>query len=101
YPADVGLVGYSGPVLRALLPLIQRKNDRKFLETAQERVKGWNELLKERGTRTDFPMKPQVVGYTVNKFLPDDALVISDTGTVTTWAARYLRMREGMMFSAS
>ena len=101
YPADVGLVGYAGPVLRALLPLVQRKGDRKFLETAQERTKGWNELLKERGTRTDFPMKPQVVGYTVNKFLPDGALVVSDTGTVTTWAARYLRMREGMMFSAS
>ena len=42
----------------------------------------------------------QVVGYTVNKFLPDNAIVASDCGTVTTWAARYLKMRDGMMFSA-
>jgi pyruvate dehydrogenase (quinone) len=96
-----GRVGDAGPILRALLPLIQRKENRKFLETAQERMKGWNDLLKERGTRTDFPMKPQVVGWTVDKFLPDDALIVADTGTVTTWAARYLRIRGDMMFSAS
>jgi len=101
YPADVGLVGYAGPTLRALLPLVQKKKDRKFLQTAQQRMKDWNDLMKERGTRTDFPMKPQVVGYTVNKFLPDNALICCDTGTVTTWAARYLQMRDGMMFSAS
>ena len=57
-------------------------------------MKDWNELMEERGTRTDFPMKPQVVGHTVNKFLPDDAIIVSDCGTVTTWAARYLQMRE-------
>jgi pyruvate dehydrogenase (quinone) len=101
YPADVGLAGYSRPILRALLPLVHKKKGRAFLETARERMKSWNELLKERGTRTDFPMKPQVVGYTVNKFLPDNCIVSSDCGTVTTWAARHLQMRGDMMFSAS
>lgn len=101
YPVDVELAGYSKPVLQALLPLVHKKKGRAFLETARERMTGWNELLKERGTRTDFPMKPQVVGWTVNKFLPDDCIVSSDCGTVTTWAARYLQMRGAMMFSAS
>jgi pyruvate dehydrogenase (quinone) len=101
YPADVGLAGYSRPILQALLPLVRQNKSRAFLETAQERMKSWNELLQERGTRTDHPMKPQVVGHTVNKFLPADAVVVSDCGTVTTWAARYLQMREGMLFSAS
>lgn len=101
YPADVGLAGYSRPILTALLPLVRKKKDRSFLEKAQQRMKGWDDLLAERGTRTDHPMKPQVVGYTVNKFLPDNVIVACDCGTVTTWAARYLKMREGMMFSAS
>lgn len=101
HPADVGLVGYCRPVLQALLPLVHKKKGRTFLETARERMKEWNELLAERGTRTDHPMKPQVVGHTVNKFLPDNAIVSSDCGTVTTWAARYLQMRGDMMFSAS
>ncbi len=101
YPADVGLAGYCRPILKALLPLIQQKKDHSFLETAQGRMKDWNDLMRERGTRTDHPMKPQVVGYTVNKFLPEDAIVSSDCGTVTTWAARYLTMRGDRMFSAS
>src|SRR5207248_7542640 len=35
YPAEVGLVGDSRRTLQALLPLIERKRDRGFLEHAQ------------------------------------------------------------------
>src|SRR5919202_675446 len=64
-------------------------------------MKEWNELLHERGTRPDKPMKPQVVTHTLNKFLAPDAVVACDCGTVTTWVARHVTMREGMQFSAS
>ncbi|QEL17611.1 thiamine pyrophosphate-dependent enzyme [Limnoglobus roseus] len=101
HPVDVGLSGYVRPILTALLPLIEKKADRSFLETAQDRMAKWNELMDERGRRTDFPMKPQVVGYTVNQFLPADAIISVDCGTVTTWAARHLKVRGTMMFSAS
>src|SRR5262249_27527792 len=67
----------------------------------QQGMEAWNKLMAERGQNTDRPMKPQVVGYHLNKLLADDAIVVSDCGTVTTWAARYLMMRERMMFSSS
>lgn len=101
HPVDVGLVGDSKSVLNALLPLIEQKPDRSFLEKAQENMTKWRELMRERATRDDAPMKPQVVAYNVNRFLNDDAIVVSDTGTVTTWAARYIEMRGTMEFSAS
>src|SRR5438067_8161754 len=101
YPADVGLVGECKRVLQTLLPLVKRKRDRGFLEDAQEAMKKWNELLEERGTRSDVPMKPQVVTHALNKLLDDDAIISCDTGTVTTWAARHLQMRGDMKFSAS
>ncbi len=101
YPVQLGLVGDCRDVLRALLPLVQRKSDRRFLKTAQDRVKRWTEVMETRGTRADKPLKPQVVAFHANKFVNDDAIVISDTGTVTTWAARYIRMRGTMQFSAS
>ncbi len=100
FPAEVGLVGDCQTVLAALIPLLERKKDRSFLEQAQEGVSKWNQLMQERGTRDDRPMKPQVVAYQLDKLLPDDAIICSDTGTVTTWAARYLRIRGNMMFSA-
>ncbi|MFL6277100.1 MAG: thiamine pyrophosphate-dependent enzyme [Blastocatellia bacterium] len=101
HPVDIGLVGDAKSVLDALLPMIEAKQDRQFLEKMQGHMEKWRELLRERGTRDDAPMKPQVVAFNVNRFLNDDAIVVTDTGTVTTWAARYIEMRGEMQFSAS
>jgi pyruvate dehydrogenase (quinone) len=101
YPADVGLLGDCKAILSALLPLIQRKQDRSFLEKAQERMKDWNRLMQQRGTRPEVPMKPEVAAYNLNKFLSDDAIIACDCGTVTTWAARHLQMRGNRQFSVS
>jgi pyruvate dehydrogenase (quinone) len=101
YAVDVGLVGDCRTVLRALLPLIDRKKKRDFLEDAQKRMKDWRGLMKDRGTRDDMPMKPQVVTYHLNKLLDDDAIVSADSGTIATWTARYIDMRGSMQFSLS
>src|SRR6185503_19364313 len=82
HPVDVGLVGDSKVILQALLPLLKQKNNR-FLKKAQERMKDWNDLMRERGTRTDMPMKPQVVTYSLNRLLNDDAIVSGDSGTIS------------------
>ncbi len=101
HPVDVGLVGDSGAVLRALLPLIQQKSDDAFLKKSQQRMETWRKLMDERGTRTDMPMKPQVVTYELNKLLAPDAIVSSDSGTIATWSARYIDIRDEMKFSLS
>jgi pyruvate dehydrogenase (quinone) len=101
YPVDMGLVGDCREILAGLLPLVQKKMDRSFLEKTQKNMKQWNEVLRKRASNTDKPMKPQVVAEQINRFLDGDAIVVADCGTVTTWAARYIRMREKMKFSAS
>jgi pyruvate dehydrogenase (quinone) len=101
HPVDVALVGDCREVLQSLLPLVQKKADRGFLEQAQGGMKEWNELLRKRAAWTDKPLKPQVVAEQLNQFLDRDAIVTTDCGTVTSWAARYVRMRGDMMFSAS
>ena len=100
HQVEVGLVGDSKTILTALLPLLKKK-DNKFLKKSQERMKNWFELMEERGTREDMPMKPQVVTYTLNKLLNDDAIVSSDSGTIATWTARYVDIRGTMQFSLS
>jgi pyruvate dehydrogenase (quinone) len=101
YPVEVGLVGDCGTVLRALLPLIQKKTDQSFIESCQKRMQKWNDVLEERGQRTDSPMKPQAVTYRLNKLLQPDAIVSADSGTIATWAARYIDIRDRMQFSLS
>jgi pyruvate dehydrogenase (quinone) len=101
YPIDVGLTGDAKATLQALLPLLQRRQDRSFLETAQGRMKEWWELMRNREQRDDVPLKPQVVAKHVNDLLADDAIITTDSGTITTWAARHLKIRRGMKFSCS
>ena len=101
YPVDVGLVGDSKRVLSELLPLLKKNESSKFLESAQKSMREWRELMNDRGTRTDSPMKPQVVTHELNKLLADDAIVITDSGTITAMTARHVDMRGNMQFSCS
>lgn len=101
YPVEVGLVGDSKNTLQALLPLLQKNEDRRFLQKAQEGMREWWKLMEERGTRPDKPMKPQVVAWELGKRLRDDAIVSCDSGTITTWWARQIPAKRGQMFSLS
>jgi pyruvate dehydrogenase (quinone)/pyruvate oxidase len=101
YPVDVGLVGDARATLAELLPLLSRNSDRAFLTQAQEGMAAWWALMDERGTSPDVPMKPQVPAWTLNDVLAPDAIICGDSGTVTTWAARQIKIRKGQQFSFS
>jgi pyruvate dehydrogenase (quinone)/pyruvate oxidase len=101
YPVEVGLVGDARSALRALMPLLRRNENRGFLEKAQAGMKEWRELMEERGTRKDKPMKPQVVAWELGKRLSSDAIVSCDSGTVAVWWARQIPVRRGQMYSLS
>jgi pyruvate dehydrogenase (quinone)/pyruvate oxidase len=100
-PVECPLVGDSATVLDALLPKLTMREDRSFLEEAQKGMKEWRALMEQRGTRKDMPMKPQVVAHELNKLVQDDAIIATDSGTITTWIARYLTIRNDMKFSCS
>jgi pyruvate dehydrogenase (quinone)/pyruvate oxidase len=101
YPAEVGLVGDCRRTLEALLPRLRRHENREFLEKAQDGMAKWRELMKERGTVSEKPLKPQVVAWKLGQRLADDAIVAADSGTITTWWARQIPVKEGQMHSVS
>jgi len=101
YPVEVGLVGDSKKTLQALFPLLHRNDHRDFLSLAQSRMKDWWALMKERATRMDLPMKPQVVAWEIGKRLTEDAILACDSGTAATWWARQIPARRGQMHSIS
>lgn len=101
YPVEIGLVGDSKLTLAALLPLLNQKYDLEFLKSKQQGMKNWNRLMTETSTRTDKPIKPQVIAAAVSDELEENAIISVDCGTNTTWAARYIHLRKGMKFSLS
>jgi pyruvate dehydrogenase (quinone) len=110
YPVEVGLVGDSAKTLLALLPLLREKNDAsiqsKFLQSKQQAMKKWNDLLTEQsGLKTNAGnsrmVKPQSIAAAVSNKLEDESIVSVDSGTNTLFAARFINLREGMKFSLS
>jgi pyruvate dehydrogenase (quinone)/pyruvate oxidase len=101
YSVEVGLVGDCATTLRSLIPLLERKTDRGFLEKAQASMKEWRELMTTRGTDAGMPMKPDVVAYELGKRLSADAIVTSDSGTITTFWVPQIPAKRGQMHSCS
>src|SRR4030088_681244 len=64
-------------------------------------MKDWREVMHERATRRDVPMKPQVIAHELGKRLRDDAIVSCDSGTIATWWARHIPVKKGQIHSLS
>jgi pyruvate dehydrogenase (quinone)/pyruvate oxidase len=100
HPADVALVGDARVCLRALMPIL-KPHDKGFLKRAQKGKEQWQKLMQQRGTNPGKPLKPDVVGWELGKRIPRDAIVTSDSGTITTWWARYVPALRGQKHSCS
>ncbi len=101
YPMEVNLVGDSGETLRALIPHLERKQDRSWREHLEGEVQEWWRLMDERAHLSADPINPQLVFHELSKRLPDGAILSSDSGSAANWFARDIKLRPGMMASLS
>jgi pyruvate dehydrogenase (quinone) len=101
YPMEVNLVGDSKETLSALIPHLERKEDRSWREHIEEEVARWWEILENRSMDDAQPLNPQRVFHELSPRLPDRCILTSDSGSATNWWARQLKLREGMMAALS
>jgi pyruvate dehydrogenase (quinone) len=101
YPMEVNLVGDSAETLRALMPLLNRKQDRSWREKIEREVREWWNLIEHRAQLEAEPINPQLVFHELSKRLPDGAILSSDSGSAANWFARDIKLRAGMMASLS
>ena len=100
-PVDVPLVGAAGETLRALVPLLDRRAERGFLEQAQEDMRSWRGEMAALATADRDPIMPQYLMATIDRHASDDAILTTDSGTVATWAARHFTIRGRRQFMLS
>jgi pyruvate dehydrogenase (quinone) len=101
YPMDAHLVGDARETLRALLPLLEEKQDRSWQRKIEGDVADWWELMEARALEDADPINPQRVFWELSPRLPDDVILTSDSGSAANWFARDLRLRRGMMATLS
>jgi pyruvate dehydrogenase (quinone)/pyruvate oxidase len=100
-PTEVPLVGDAAETLQALLPLLERKEDRGFLERAQQNMANWREDLVALEDGSRDPIQPQYLMRVIDRYAADDAILSSDSGTIATWAARHFDIRGQRQFYLS
>ncbi len=101
YPVEIGLVGDVKATLQALLPMLQAKQDRGFLTTAQGRMREWNDLVRRVVATERSPMRPQMAIGALGEALAPDAVISLDCGANTHFAARCLMLKEGQRLTGT
>ncbi|HET7879643.1 MAG TPA: thiamine pyrophosphate-requiring protein [Acetobacteraceae bacterium] len=101
YPMEVNLNGDSAETLRALLPMLDEKQDRSWRKQIEKDVAEWWKVLESRAMTSANPVNPQRVVWELSPRLPERAIITSDSGSCANWFARDLKIRRGMMCSLS
>jgi pyruvate dehydrogenase (quinone) len=101
YPYEVNLVGDAKATLRALIPLLHRKEDRSWREEIERHVSRWWTIAERRALTDAEPVNPMRIFHELSTRLPDNAIVAADSGSAANWYARHLKFREGMRGSLS
>lgn len=101
YAVDVGLVGDAKETLVSLLLLLKKHTDKTFLEKAQKKTQEWWQKMEKRALVSDIPMRPEVPVWQLGKYLEDDAIITTDCGANTFYAARDIKIRPEQKFILS
>jgi pyruvate dehydrogenase (quinone) len=101
YPNEVNLVGDAAATLRALIPHLQRKQDRSWRERIEAGVARWWESMHAEADVEADPVNPMLVFRELSARLPMDAIVAADSGSSANWYARQLSFRGQMRGSLS
>ncbi len=100
-PMEVALHGEAELTLRALLPLLEPRTDRRWRDHIESGVREWWRTVEARAMNPADPINPQRVLWELSPRLPDDCIITADSGTAAVWFARDLKLRRGMLASLS
>jgi pyruvate dehydrogenase (quinone) len=100
-PVQAPLVGDARDTLRVLIPHLDRKDDRRFLEKAQKAMAEWKEEMDALADPGREPIQPQYLMSVIDHLADGDAILMCDSGTIATWAARNFTIRGNRKFYLS
>ena len=86
YPAQVGLHGDARATTRRLIEALEPIGGRaEWVGRAQQLVREWREEVAPRANSEAVPIIPERLCSELTKFLPSDAMLVSDTGHAGIW----------------
>ncbi|RPI07242.1 MAG: thiamine pyrophosphate-binding protein, partial [Zetaproteobacteria bacterium] len=86
YPATVGLLGDAKRTLRQMIDASPRAVSRSaWVHHAQDALRQWREGIAPMLNSDAVPIRPERICREISEFLPDDAILVADTGHAAIW----------------
>jgi pyruvate dehydrogenase (quinone) len=92
HPVEVGVVGDVKATLEALLPRLNAREDRTFLDDCVERhQEAFRKLDKRATVGRGGAIHPQYLTRLIDQYAAEDAIFTADGGSPMVWALRHIR----------
>ncbi len=101
YPMEVNLVSDAASALRAIIPHLEKKQDRSWREKIESSVARWWETMEKEAMVGADPINPMRLFHELSSRLPHNAIVSADSGSSANWYARNLVFKDEMRGSLS
>lgn len=89
YPVQAALLGDARTVLRQMLAALGKGDGSRgrpqWIARVQTLIQEWRELIREHYESDAVPMRPERVCREISNALPDNAVLVSDTGHSGIW----------------
>jgi pyruvate dehydrogenase (quinone) len=92
-PLDLAVHGDVAATLRAVIPLVEQKADRSFLDRMlRKHAQSLEDVVSAytRDIERHLPIHPEYAASVLDEVASEDAVFTVDTGMCNVWAARYL-----------
>jgi acetolactate synthase I/II/III large subunit len=101
YPDTIALQADARTGLARLLDAladVDPARTKAWVERATELGRRWRDQLAGQLESEAVPMRPERLSNELTRLLPDDALLVADTGHAGMWTGGYVDLREGQEF---
>ncbi|MGE5620852.1 MAG: thiamine pyrophosphate-binding protein [Sphingomonadaceae bacterium] len=94
YPVEVGIVGDAKVALQRLLEVVQPSSGRQgWVRHAQEMLQQWRAEVEPDRLSDAVPIRPERLCKELTDFLPEDAVLVADTGHAAIWSGTMVELK--------
>ena len=95
YPNTVSVLGDAKATLRHMINLAPQRADATggWVQRTQELVATWRNETAEMRNAEVSPIRPERICKAISDVLPENGVVVSDTGHAGIWTARYIEFK--------